>query len=165
MVACFIGHRKVNATHELKKMLYKTIKNLIELGIDTFLFGSNSEFNTLCWQCVTELKQTFTIIKRIYIRASFPTIDKTYYEYLLENYEDSYFPEKVKNCGKNSYVIRNEVLIDESDICVFYYDESYSPAPSMPHKSFLFKNKNSGTAIAYKYAKGKKKHIINLFVK
>ena len=67
---CFIGHRKIKKTAELKNNLSKIIERLItENDVDTFLFGSKSQFNDLCWELVTELKEKHPEIKRIYVRA------------------------------------------------------------------------------------------------
>ena len=42
-------HRKINETEELKQKLTEVIENLIvHENVDTFLFGSKSEFNDLC---------------------------------------------------------------------------------------------------------------------
>ena len=76
---CFFGHRKITETDELRSKLYKTIEGLItENGVDTFLFGSRSQFNTLCYMVVTELKNEYKHIKRIYVRAEYPFIDEYY---------------------------------------------------------------------------------------
>ena len=57
---CFIGHRTIDATEELKRKLTETIEKLItEEKVDTFLFGSKSEFNTLCLELVTALKEKY----------------------------------------------------------------------------------------------------------
>ena len=57
---CFIGHRKINETEELKQKLTEVIENLIvNENVDTFLFGSKSEFNDLCRYTVTELKKKY----------------------------------------------------------------------------------------------------------
>ena len=120
---------------------------------DIFLFGSKSDFNDLSWEIVTTLKKDYPYLKRIYVRSAFQYIDKSYEEYLAKYYEDTYFPKKIENAGKFSYVERNYEMIDNSTYCVFYYNENYIP----PTK------RNSGTNIAYNYAKKKKKEIINLF--
>lgn len=55
---CFLGHRKIKKTEELKKEIYKTLERLISCeNVDTLLFGSKSEFNTLCHEIATELKK------------------------------------------------------------------------------------------------------------
>ena len=54
---CFFGHRKIDETAELKNRLYEIIENLIvNENVDTFLFGSKSEFDDLCHKIVTNLK-------------------------------------------------------------------------------------------------------------
>lgn len=81
---CFIGHRKIKVTDELVCHLEEIIKSLIVTEkVDTFLFGSRSEFNELCLNIVTNLKKKYSHIKRIYVRAEFPYIDDVYKSYLL----------------------------------------------------------------------------------
>ncbi len=165
MRACFIGHRTITKTDELKALLNQTIIKLINCGVDTFLFGSSSEFNDLAWEAVTELKKHYPTLKRIYVRSSFQHIDNSYEKYLLKLYEETYFPQKIKNAGKYSYVERNYEMIDSSNFCIFYYNENYT-APfkkQIKHDKLPPKTRNSGTKIAYKYACYKKKTIINLF--
>lgn len=161
---CFIGHRKVNKTEELKHKLIIIIENfIINKNIDTFLFGSKSEFNDLCLKVVTQLKEKYPHIKRVYVRAEFPHIDETYKKYLLESYEDTYYPENIVNAGKASYIERNYEMIDKSDICVIYYHKNYAPSKRKNSKYDLTDYQpKSGTKIAYNYALKKKKEIINL---
>ena len=147
---CFIGHRKINVTDELKEKLRVVIECLIvDENIDSFLFGSKSQFDDLCWDIVTEIKKKYSHIKRIFVRAEYPYIDESYKAYLLENYEDTYFPKSVLGAGKASYVKRNCEMIDNSRFCIVYYKEDYTP-----------KSRKSGTKIAFAYAEKKKKSII-----
>lgn len=68
---CFFGHRKINETEELKTALYEVIEKLIvEKRVNTFLFGSKSQFDSLCLEIVTKIKEKHPYIKRIYVRAS-----------------------------------------------------------------------------------------------
>ena len=47
---CFIGHKNIKETEELKNNICKTIETLIlKEKVDTFLFGSKSRFNDLCY--------------------------------------------------------------------------------------------------------------------
>ena len=158
MKACFIGHRNVEKTEELISLLKETIVALINKGITTFLFGSMSAFDDLSREVVSELKKKYPFIKRIYVRSAYQRLGKFYEEYLLQVYEETYFPPKLKNAGKYSYIERNYEMINQSTYCVFYYNESYMP----PLKTLSVK-RNSGTKIAYEYALKKKKTIINLY--
>lgn len=157
MKVAFIGHRKIEQSQKLKDSLTEIITNLIiNENADTFLFGSKSEFDNLCYSAVSELKSSYPNIRRIYVRAEYEHIDKSYKDYLLNSYEDTYFPKEVEGAGKLSYIKRNQVLIDSCDLLVAYCDESYQP------KSKRGKA-NSGTRTAVDYAKKKRIRIINLF--
>ncbi len=147
---CFIGHRAIHETEQLKSEIYEVIEKLIvERKVDTFLFGSKSRFNSLCLELVTELKEKYPHIKRIYVRAEYPYINESYRNYLLENYEDTYYPEKIRGSGKAAYIERNYEMILNSRFCVFYYNKHALP-----------RMRNSGTKIALQYARVKKKEII-----
>ncbi|MBR6789007.1 MAG: DUF1273 family protein [Clostridia bacterium] len=164
MQACFIGHRSIEKTQEVISSLKETVIALINKGVTSFLFGSMSEFDNLSWEVVTDLKEKYPFIKRVYVRSAYQYIDKTYEEYLLEFYEETYFPHKLENAGKYSYVERNYEMIDKSTYCVFYYNENYAPQKKRQskHEMLLSSGRNSGTKIAYKYAIRKKKVIINV---
>ena len=139
---CFIGHRTINETEELKSKLIEIIEKLIvDENLDTFLFGSKSRFNDLCYEIVTEIKEKHPHIKRIYVRAEYLDIDESYKNYLLESYEDTYYPEKIIGAGKVSYVKRNYEMINKSHFCIVYYDEQNAPT-----------TRKSGTQIALDYA-------------
>lgn len=163
-VCCFIGHRKISTKLELTNKLSETIELLItKRNIDTFLFGCNSEFDDLCYEIVSEIKEKYPNIKRIYVRAKYPYIDELYNNYLLEQFEDTYYPQSVINSGKASYVKRNQEMIDKSDICIFYYDENYELPQRKVSQNYVTSYKpNSGTKIAYSYAMKKNKEVINL---
>ena len=149
---CFFGHRTINETEELKSKLKEIIEKLItEENVDTFLFGSKSRFNSLCLELVTEIKEKYPHIKRIYVRAEYPHISEEYKEYLLQNYEDTYFPKCVLGSGKATYIKRNYEMINKSCFCIVYYDEQNAPT-----------TRKSGTKIALDYAVKQKKEILRL---
>jgi len=149
---CFFGHRRIGETEELKSRLIEIIERLIvEKGVDTFLFGSKSRFNSICIELVTEIKKKYPHIKRIYVRAEYPYISEQYKKFLLESYEDTYYPEKILNSGRASYVERNYEMIDKSGYCVVYYD-ALNVATA----------RTSGTKTALEYAKRKRKKIISV---
>jgi len=149
---CFFGHRRINETEELKSKLSREIEKLIvEKQVDTFLFGSKSQFDSLCLELVTEIKQKYPHIKRIYVRAEYPYISEQYKSYLLESYEETYYPEQIIGSGRAAYVMRNYEMIEKSKFCIIYYNELSRLTDS-----------KSGTKIAFDYALKKAKHIINI---
>ena len=162
---CFFGHRKIDETEELKNNLRGLIENLIvNEKVDTFFFGSKSQFDDLCHKIVTELKEKYPHIKRIYVRSAFQHIPDWYEDSLLQHYEDTYFPEHMENAGRASYVERNQEMINNSDFCIVYYDENYAPPKRKNSRRDLTDYQpRSGTKIAYDYAVKKKKIIINCF--
>ncbi len=120
---CFLGHRKINFSERFCDFLKEEIENLIlKENISHFLFGSKSEFNDLCYNIVSDLKNKYPHIERIYVRAEYPFIDDTYEKYLLSKYESSFYPSCVLNSGKACYIKRNYYMIDSSDICVLYFE-------------------------------------------
>ncbi len=149
---CFFGHRTINETEELKSKLIDIIEKLIaDKNIDTFLFGSKSRFNSLCLELVTGIKEKYPHIKRIYVRAEYPDINEQYTNYLLESYEDTYFPKHIIGSGRAAYAERNYEMINKSQYCIVYYDKSNTPI-----------TRKSGTKIALDYAIKKCKNIINV---
>ena len=149
---CFFGHRTIKETEELKAKLIEIIEKLIVVKqVDTFLFGSKSRFNSLCLELVTQIKEKYPHIKRVYVRAEYPYISEHYKNYLLETYEDTYYPEKIMSSGKASYVERNYEMIDNSQFCIVYYDE---------HSALT--TRKSGTKIALDYAIKQCKMIIRV---
>lgn len=161
---CFLGHRKITETDALKKILYDAIEDLIvNRKVNTFLFGSKSEFDDLCYKVVDKLKESYSHIKRVYVRAEFPYIDDNYRKYLLESYEDTYYPSQIVNAGRSVYIERNYEMINNSNFCVVYYDENYKP----PRRKYSRKpltdyQPQSGTRLAYDYAAKSNVEIINV---
>ena len=153
MLACaFFGHRKIKETEELKLKVYRAVEKLVlERNVDTFLFGSKSQFDDLCYNEVSKIKEKYPHIKRIYVRAEYPVIDKKYESYLLKSYERTYYPEKIKKCGVAVYIKRNYEMIDKSQYCIVHFNEFEKPT-----------DRKSGTEIALNYAVKKGKEIIKL---
>ena len=152
---CFFGHRKILVTDEMESKLYNEIENLIlNEEINVFLFGSRSEFDSLCHKVVSRLKRKYTHVKRIYVRAEFPEINNSYKEYLSDSYEDTYYPEKITGAGKAVYIERNREMIEKSCCCICYCDENYGTLSGKTIKS--------GTSIAIAYAKKKGLRIQNI---
>ena len=166
---CFIGHRKIERTFELEQEIYGFVENLIvNEHVKRFLFGSKSDFNDLCHRIVTKLKAKYPEIKRVGYTCKSESVvlenEREKWEQRLSQVEkrevrllgvEEEFEHKTKYVsGKASYIERNQAMIDDSDFCVFYYNEKTE-----------YYNSNSGTAIAFKYAKRKKKMIKNFYIK
>lgn len=171
----FFGHREIEETQDLKQRLYECIEDLIlNNHVGTFLFGSKSDFNSLCLKTVSLLKEKYPEIKRVFYTCKSETCflekDREKWEKLLSRFGkqiltvDEEFEHKTKyTAGKATYVERNKAMIDDSDFCVFYYDENYLPKMRKFSKSALsLYQPKSGTQIAYEYAKQKNKIIKNL---
>ena len=125
MKVAFLGHHKIVVSERLRIHIREVILKLIEEGADTFLFGSRSEFDSLCREAVTQFQRQYPNLKKIYVRAEYPDISRAYEEYLSKSYEETYFPQRAIGAGKSVYVKRNQEMIDVSDLCVFYYDREY----------------------------------------
>ena len=162
---CIFGHRRVNKTELLTNAIYNIIEDLIvNEKVDTFLFGSKSQFNDMCYKIVTEFREKYSHIKRIYVRAEFPYIDDNYKSFLLQNYEDTYYPEKMINAGKAAYVERNYEMINNGNFCICYYDENYTTQRRKNNRGDLIDfQQKSGTKLAYSYAKRKNIVVKNTF--
>ncbi len=85
------------------------------------------------------------------MRAEYPDINGDYENYLLEMYEETYYPKRILGSGKAVYVERNCEMIDKSRFCVIYYESQIAPT-----------TRRSGTKIALDYATKHGKHIIKL---
>ena len=164
----FIGHREIDENNKLKQKIKECIEDLIiKCNVQTFLFGSRSNFNNLCHEIVTELKEKYPSIKRVCYtcKSEGCTLEseKREYEKLYSNffrrevhliaYEEEFEHKTKYTAGKASYIERNQAMISDSDFCVFYYNEKYVPSTKT----------KSGTKIAYEFALRKKKKVINLY--
>lgn len=181
MKVCFIGHRKVGDAEQIKCKLLDTLSTLIDNGADTFLFGSRSDFDFLCWEVATALKEKYPHIKRVCYttphEVAFTSKEEreqceqffsqmVKHEVHYADYEEAINSQKAIKANKNAYIMRNQEIIDTSDVCVFYYNEDYKPPIRKSTNKFLpdYRPK-SGTAVAFAYATQKKKRIINLYEK
>lgn len=163
---CIIGHRKIIDNFEnFKSKIWKCLINLIEnQKISVFKFGFYGEFNDLCYNILSSLKLKYLHIKLVLyslnneIAFTFEEAESYKIKYEKQNKKFTYkcFDEIVylNNVDETKFkyacVLRNKKLIDESDFCLIYFRENY----------FLPNNRNSGTKIAFDYAKKENKNII-----
>ena len=88
----FFGHRKIEATDELKNQLKSVLVHLIEKeNVEIFLFGSRSEFNSLCHAIITQLKEEYPHIQRraYTCRSETCTLekDRAHWEEIYSNFQ------------------------------------------------------------------------------
>lgn len=158
---CVIGRRTIND----KIDLLETLVDLIEKKkVFVFNFGFYGEFNDLCYQVLLSLKEIYPQIKLVlyFLNNEFAYAFDEAEQYRNKfNKKNKIFPHKCfdeiiyledidETKFKYACVLRNKKLIDESDFCLIYYRENYS----------LPNNRNSGTKIAYEYAKKQNKNFI-----
>lgn len=169
----FFGHRKIKYSEKLHKRVEKTIENLVNKeGVTTFLFGSRSEFDTLCHSIVTDLKLKYPHIKRkaYTCRSESCTLEneREKWEEIYSHFEkrpvtllgvEEEVEHKTKwTSGKAQYVERNYAMIDDSYFCVFYYDPYYQPPRRKYSKRSIGDYQpKSGTQLALDYAYQRKR--------
>ncbi len=145
------GHRELEVTYELKVSLKETFIDLIiNKNVGIFYFGGFGEFDKLCWDIITEIKQTmFPHIKRVYVCEN-----EAYVNYphkrpkwlKKEDYEEIIYFSLSFNYWYTRIYYRNIAIIDHSYFNIFY----------------IRNIQKSGVYKAYKYAKQHKKNIIML---
>lgn len=149
---CFFGHRAINETEELKSKLTEAVERLIkEEKVNTFLFGSKCRFDSLCLEPVTKIKEKYPHVKRVYVRAEYPVISDEYLAYLMNYYDETYYPENLLGSGKAAYVKRNCEMIEQSRFCIAYYSEAIASATT-----------KSGTKTAFGYVHKRGREVILL---
>lgn len=159
---CFIGHRVINVTDELTAELTAVIEQLIANGVTTFNFGSHSQFDNLCYDIVSQQRKQCPHIQRVHYCIAYENYTNAGCNDLYEQEIDCV---AALNAAKNAYIVRNQAMIDHSDICVFYYNQNYLPPQRKNSKRDLTAYQpRSGTARAWQYAQSKNKNIINLWV-
>ena len=183
-VCSFFGHRKIVETEELIERIRNAIVNLIENhNVRVFLFGSRSDFDSLCHLIVTELKEQYPEIERraYTCRSETCTLEKerAYWEGVYSYFEkrpvtllgvEQEVEHKTKyTSGKAQYVERNQAMIDDSDFCIFYYNPFYQPPRRKCSKRSVGDYQpKSGTQLALDYAYqrrrgGKDLTVINVY--
>ena len=187
---CFIGHRKIPDDANIETKVREIVERLIlEENVKIFNFGSRSAFDDLCHEIVTELKEKYSDIERraYTCRSESCTLEseREYWEEIYSHFEkrevhllgvESEVEHKTKyTSGRASYVERNYAMIDDSDYCIFYYNEEYQPQRRKEsRRSIGTYQPNSGTKVAYEHAMqksrvgektGKTKTIINVYSK
>ncbi len=147
MKACsFFGHRNIMVTQplidELKRLIEVLIKNN-DFGV--FYFGEFGQFDDICYQVVTELKNIYPHIQRVYISPDEKSLSKHKIKGDKEYEFQTIFALKFNWWYQRIYY-RNVSIIDNSDYVIF----------------FVAKNIESGAYKAMQYATKNKKEYLNI---
>ncbi len=145
---CFTGHRIVSADFE-RDTLVRGIEYLIGQGVDTFICGGATGFDTLCAKEVLNAKRAHPEIKlHIYAPCNnqsekWSLGDKMTYKKIIKKADFVDMPDApyFDGCMK----IRNYKMVDSSAYCICYLN-----------------NPRSGTGQTHSYAKRRGLTIFNL---
>lgn len=142
------GHSKIEITKELEEKLFATFEDLIKQCCKYFYFGGFGEFDDICHKVISKLKSTYPHIQRIFCLSDprHQRISKRPKWLKDEDYEEFIYLDLDFDWWYQRIYYRNCAMIDRSDVIVFYVEP----------------RENSGAYKTYKYAKQKKKSLINL---
>lgn len=144
-VCCFFGHRSVyDKDGSLFESLVGETERLIEKGFNEFIFGGYGDFDSLAYKAVNVLKTKYLYIKTVYVQAYYKSKDESA-EIIRKLYDTVIYPDIEGKPKKLAIIYRNQAIIDISDFCIFYVNQSYG-----------------GALQAMQYAKRKKKMFMNL---
>ena len=151
-ICSFFGHRDVTVTEELCARVTEAVRYAVDrLDCRIFYFGGYGDFDDLCYEIVTKIKENEPSlgIERIFCVPQERRLYKKDRYYAPEKYEDVIYIARPFEGWYKSIYFRNISMIDESH-CVIFYAEA---------------REKSGAYKAYKYAEKKKKekHIFNLW--
>ncbi len=142
------GHSTIETTSKLENRLYLIFEDLIKKGYETFYFGGFGMFDELCHKIISELREKYRQIKRIFCLSDprHLRLNKRPKYLKNEDYEDFVYLELEFDWWYKRIYYRNCAIIDKSDIVVFYVE----------------KKENSGAYKTFKYAQKMKKSFINI---
>lgn len=143
------GHSKIKITEELENNLKSTFKMLItQENVKYFYFGGFGEFDDLCHSIITELKNEYPEVYRIFCLSDprHQRLSKRPKWLKDEDYEEITYLDLNFDYWYTRIYYRNCEIIDHSDFVVFYVNHT----------------EQSGAYKALQYAIKKKKQIINI---
>ena len=149
-ICSFFGHRQIMNTEWLRKRVTFLVERLIvEQGYAIFLFGGFGEFDELCYNIVSHLKEKYPKLQRIYcVHDEKYLLERKHPVYLrTTDYEEFIYLPLSFDYWYTRIYYRNCEMIERSDYIIFYTEN----------------RKNSGANKALEYAKRHKKEYANLF--
>ncbi len=143
MNCCFIGHKYIpsETVHRLEAVIIDLIENH---ACYTFYVGNNGTFDVMVTKTLQKLQTIYSDIKYYIVLAYMPTGHSAINSYINEH-------ETIYPCGLETVPLRfaipwrNKWMVQNSDILVAYIEHSQGNSYKLA-----------------KYAKNKKKQIINL---
>ena len=148
-ICSFFGNSEIVITDELIGRLRVKIEELVtNEGFGVFYFGGLGMFDDLCYKIVSELKEKYPFIKRVFCLT-----DPRHQRYIkrpswLRNteYEEYIYLDLAFDWWYKRIYYRNCEMIEQSDFVIFYVAHT----------------EKSGAYKAMQYAKRKKKNYINI---
>lgn len=143
----FFGHRNIENISGVEEKLFSVVNNIIKShDYVKFLVGREGEFDLLASSVISKATagnhNTYTVLVLPYMKAGYRDHKQNY----LYCYNEIEICEKSAIAYPKSAIrIRNRIMIERSDIVVFF----------VQHKS-------SGAYKALRYAESLKRHIINI---
>ena len=150
MICSFFGHRDIPITDRLFDLSVAEITRAVKDGYRTFYFGGYGDFDTLCYQIVTKIKNENPAlqIQRIFCVPQERYLRKDGRFFKRENYDEIIYLLPSFDGWYKSIYFRNCAMIDKSDLIIFYVEDRI----------------DSGAYKAFQYAKRKnEKKIVNLW--
>lgn len=152
---CFTGHREVNVTQELKIKMFDEMEQLVKNGATDFYAGGAIGFDMLAEKAVVALRKKYPQVK-LHLVLPCPEEQQTlkWSEAEKEEYKKYLsLADTIEVCSsfyhRDCMRIRNQRLVELSDICICYYNENHSA---------------SGTGQTVRLAQKKGIPIINVFI-
>jgi len=148
---CFTGHRRILPEHirEIRGVISEVLRGLYETGFRTFISGGAVGFDLIAAEVVIELREDFPDMKLVMAlpcknqHERWSRADKFKYEKILDAADETVFLCETYCTG--CMHLRNKYLVDNSDICVAYYNY-----------------RSGGTAYTVNYARDKGIDVINV---
>lgn len=128
-ICAFFGHRDTEITSEIENLLEKTIRKLINKGIDEFWCCDQGNFDWIVRLVMLRLKEEYKHIYLCYISAYNPDkMSKTKQTWLEDKFEIIYPYEVADGPPKFAIERRNKFIAQNTDIIICYINQNYGSA-------------------------------------
>ncbi len=144
MIVTFCGHSRCLLTADELIALENHLTYIIEKEpFCTFYLGGYGNFDRVCFNVLTKLKQRYKNIKRVFITPYICNYDKL--KTLSKTYDETIYPPLENTPLRFAINKRNRWMIQNSNILICYVTNTFG-----------------GAYTTYKYAKTKNLKIINI---